>query len=132
MSDDEKVGSVAEEAAKLLGAIQDWAKENGSDYAQAAAGLADGARSSMGSLNEHIATGAEECRYCPVCQVISAVRRTSPEFKAHLAAAGISLMQAVEELMATRPTSGHGKSHNGPVERIDLAGADGEWDEDWD
>ena len=29
-------------------------------------------------VNEHIATGSEDCRYCPVCQVIHVVRADQP------------------------------------------------------
>jgi len=34
------VGSVGEEAAKLLGALSDWARDQGTDYAGSAAGAA--------------------------------------------------------------------------------------------
>jgi hypothetical protein len=77
----------------------------------------------MHTFNEHIATGAEECRYCPVCQVIHLVRATSPEVKAHLAVAASSLMQAAAGVLATHvPTE-----QKGPVEKIDLDDTD--WDE---
>jgi hypothetical protein len=78
------VGSVGEEAAKLLSALQDWATESG-------AGFSD--------LHEHLATGSDECRYCPVCRAISLVRQTSPEVRAHLTAAAGSLLQAAAGLM---------------------------------
>ena len=41
MSDggDQTVGGVGEEAAKLLQALQDWAKESGSEYADATAAI---------------------------------------------------------------------------------------------
>ena len=35
------VGSAAEEAAKLLGAVSEWAREHGSDVGTAFGGLAD-------------------------------------------------------------------------------------------
>ncbi len=41
--DGEDVGSVSEEAAKLLHALQDWAKESGTEYAGATAAAAEGA-----------------------------------------------------------------------------------------
>jgi hypothetical protein len=98
----EPVGSVGEEAAKLFSALQDWATDSG-------AGFAD--------LHEHLATDSEECRYCPVCRAISLVRQTSPEVRAHLAAAAGSLLQAAAGLLETaqppaRPDRG--------VQRIDL------------
>jgi hypothetical protein len=116
-SGDEPVGSVGEEAAKLLHALQDWAKESGGDYAGAAAGAVSGATSSLHDINEHIATGGEDCRYCPVCQVIHAVRHTSPEVKAHLASAASSLMHAAAGVLATQVPRSDRPSG---VEKIDL------------
>jgi hypothetical protein len=121
------VGSVGEEAAKLFAALSDWAREQGTDHAGAATGAAAGAAAAMSetmhSFNEHIATGSEDCRYCPVCQVIHAVRETSPEVKAHLTVAASSLVQAVAGILATHvPTDA-----TSPVQKIDLD--DGDWDE---
>jgi hypothetical protein len=131
MNDKDKqapVGSVGEEAAKLLHALQEWAKESGSDYANATAAAAAGAAVTLQSINEHVATGDQECKYCPVCQVISAVRETSPEVKAHLATAATSLMHAVAGAMATHvPDSGGAKRSEQGVEKIDL---DDDWDDD--
>jgi hypothetical protein len=129
MSDpDESVGSVAEEAAKLLHALQDWAKESGSEYAEAAATAAEGAASAVHRVDEHIATGAAECSYCPVCRVISAVRDTSPEVRQHLTSAATSLMHAAAGLLNTHvpePPKGH---TDGGVEKIDVS--DDEWEDD--
>ncbi|MGZ4595096.1 MAG: hypothetical protein ACXV3C_14650 [Actinomycetes bacterium] len=119
----EPVGSVGEEAAKLFAALSGWAKDQGSDAAGTAAGAAAAMSQTMHSLNDHIATGAEECRYCPVCQVIHAVRTTSPEVKAHLAVAASSLMQAAAGVLATQVPP----DRKGPVEKIDLD--DSGWDD---
>jgi len=118
----ESVGSVGEEAAKLLGALSGWARDQGSDYAGSAGALAH----KVQDVNEHIATGSEDCRYCPVCQVIHVVRQTSPEVRNHLSVAASSLLQAAAGLLATNPTS-HTRSPS--VEKIDLD-ADTTWDED--
>jgi hypothetical protein len=108
---DDPVGSLAEEAAKLLGAVSGWAKEHGDGW------------STLGDdLHEHLATGSPECTWCPICRTVSAFRQTSPEVRAHLASAASSLMMAVSGMMATRPASGAEG-----VERIDL---DEEWTED--
>lgn len=132
MNDDEQepVGSVGEEAAKLVIALQGWAREHGADYANAAAEAASGAASSIDSINQHIATGGRDCRYCPICQVISAVRETSPELTQHLSTAATSLMHAVAGVLAPQapdqkkqPRAGSG------VEKIDLSDAE-DWDED--
>lgn len=132
MSEDdenEPVGSVGEEAAKLLSAFQGWAEESGSDYANAAAGAASGTAFSLNSINEHIATGGKECRYCPLCQVISAVRETSPEVKQHLTSAATSFLQAVAGILATQVPDQNKSRRDSAVEKIDLS--DGEdWEEE--
>ena len=107
----EPVGSVAEEAAKLLGAFSGWAKEHG-----------DGLSSFTDGLNEHVATGSAECTWCPVCRTVAAIRQTSPEVVGHLTSAASSLMLAVSGMMAP-PQPGR----DGGVERIPL---DDEWPED--
>jgi hypothetical protein len=129
MSDaDESVGSVTEEAAKLLHALQDWAKESGSEYAGAAATAAEGAAAAVHRVDEHIATGAPECSYCPVCRVISAVRSTSPEVRQHLTTAATSLMHAAAGLLATQMPEPSKERADGGVEKIDLS--DDEWEDD--
>jgi hypothetical protein len=56
---------------------------------------------------EHIATGAPECRYCPVCRAIAASRTSGPDVVSHVMSAGESLYAAVREAVAgferTRP-----------------------------
>jgi hypothetical protein len=76
-----------------------------------------------------------------VCQVISAVRATSPEVKQHLATAATSLLHAatgVLEAHAQRRPDGDGqrgqggraRRDQGPVEKIDLSDdADSEWED---
>jgi hypothetical protein len=118
----EPVGSVGEEAAKLFAALSGWARDQGTEYAGSAAGAAAAMSETMHTVNEHIATGAEECRYCPVCQVIHLVRTTSPEVKAHLAVAASSLMHAAAGVLSTQVPA----EKKGPVEKIDLD------DTDWD
>ena len=114
------VGTLGEEAVKLLQALQDWTRETTGDAGRRApVGL-------LSELNDHIATGGKDCQYCPVCQVIAAVRATSPEVKHHLSVAASSLLQAAAGVLAT-PTSP--RRDSGPVEHIDLDGDDWE-DED--
>ena len=120
------VGSVGEEAAKLLGALSDWARDQGTDYAGSAAGAASSFAHAVKDVNEHLATGSADCRYCPVCQVIHVVRDTNPEVRAHLATAASSLMQAAAGLLATHTDGPAGRA---PVEKIDLDDSSS-WDED--
>jgi len=119
---DEPVGSVGEEAAKLFAALSTWARDQGVEHVGTAAGAASAVSEAMHSINEHVATGSEDCRYCPVCQVIHLVRTTSPEVKAHLAVAASSLMHAAAGVLATQVPA----DKKGPVEKIDLD------DTDWD
>ena len=86
---DAGVGSVAEEAAKLLGALQDWAGEHGSAPGETAQRLTEGLRVAA----DHVGHD-QGCRYCPVCITINRVRQTSPEVREHLTAAIGSLAQA--------------------------------------
>ena len=109
------VGSVAEEAALLFSALADWAKDHGA----AAQGMAGSAAHAFGEVNDHIATGGDDCRYCPVCQAIHVVRETSPEVKAHLALAANSLVQAAAGLLATHLPRDE-STPSAPVEKIDL------------
>jgi hypothetical protein len=110
---------VGEEAAKLLGALSDWARDQGSDVGQGLGGLASQAAASMQEINDHIATGSTECTYCPICRTVHAVRETSPEVRAHLAQAASSLLQAASGLLATiPPPEASGRAPG--VERIDL------------
>ena len=126
----EPVGSLGEEAAKLLHALQGWAKDSGSDYADATAAAAEGAAGAFTKLNEHIATGSQDCKYCPVCQAISLVRHTSPEVKANLANAAASLMQAAAGVMATHVTDqAKARRAGSSVEKIDLSD-EADWEDD--
>jgi hypothetical protein len=112
----EPVGSLGEEAAKLLGALSDWARDQGTDYAGSAAGAAGAFTHTLHDIDEHVATGSADCRYCPVCQAIHVVRQTSPEVRTHLAMAAGSLMNAAAGLLATRAQD---RARPG-VEKIDL------------
>lgn len=117
--DRERVGSVAEEAAKLLGALSGWAKEHGDGVTD---GLSAGWSSFADELHQHVATGSPECTWCPICRAVGVVRQTSPEVRAHLASAASSLMLAVSGMMATHPPASDDR-----VQRIDL---DDDWPED--
>jgi hypothetical protein len=101
---DEPVGSVGEEAAKLLGALAGWA----GDHAR--------------EVNEHLATGDAECLYCPICRTVHAVRQASPEVKAQLTSAASSFLQAAAGLVSA---AGQGGPPAPRVQHIDLDDTDG-------
>ena len=96
------VGSAAEEAARLFAAVEEWARTRAST-------LLD---------EEHLATGSAECRVCPVCQAVGALRHVRPEAVEHLLDAAASFVAA---LRATAATPGPEGPPPGPrVERIDV------------
>lgn len=133
----EAVGSVGEEAAKLFGALSDWARDQGSDLGTGLSGVAAHAATTAREVNEHVATGAPECTYCPICRTVHAVRQASPEVRTQLALAASSLMQAAAGLLATAVPQEE-RRRGEPVEHIDLDldedggnGAGAVPDDDW-
>lgn len=141
-SRDEQLGSAAEEAAKLFGALGDWAKQHSGDVANnlavgltaGLAGLASHAQTAAADLgrdlDEHLATGAPECTYCPICRTVHVVREASPDVMAHLTSAAISLMQAASAVIAAAAASGSTARRGPTVEKIDLDPEHG-WSDDW-
>ena len=118
------VGSLGEEAARLLNALSDWAREHAGEAGEGLSGLATQAAASAHDLNEHLATGSAECMVCPVCRTVHAVRQLSPEVKEHLNTAVTSLAQAAAAIMA--PTNARNGGSPGDVEHIDIDMGD-EW-----
>ncbi|GAB7004248.1 hypothetical protein JCM18899A_17210 [Nocardioides sp. AN3] len=105
----DRIGSAAEEAAKLFGALSGWASDLGH------------------GLDAHLATGAPECTYCPICRTVHVLREASPEIKSHLASAAASLLQAAAGVLAAAASStGQERDRSAGVENIDLDG-----DQDW-
>jgi len=108
---DEQVGSLADEAVRLFGALSDWARD------------------ATEEVNEHLATGSAECTWCPVCRTVHAVRQASPEVRAHLAVAASALLQAAAGVLATAmPPEGGAGARDSGVEHIDL---DDDFDGAW-
>ena len=125
------VGSVGEEAAKLFGALQDWARSATGPPAAGSgspsgAGLGAGPGAGWGAafrhVDEHLATGDGSCTLCPVCQVITRLRGTSPEVRMHLAVAARALLEAAAGLLETRVPP---EARSGGVQRIDLDDEEG-------
>lgn len=118
---EEPVGSLGEEAAKLLGAVSEWAREQGTDLGEGVAAMAGQAAAVARELDGHIATGDPECRYCPVCRSVHVVRHASPEVRAHLATAATSFMQAAVGMLAAATPADPGRhDRSSSVEHIDL------------
>jgi hypothetical protein len=109
---DEPVGSVGDEAAKLLGALADWAGEHARE------------------VDEHLATGSAECLYCPICRTVHAVRHANPEVKAQLVTAASTFLQAAAGLLAA--AGGAEPRADSRVQHIDLDADDPDPDPDED
>jgi hypothetical protein len=119
----EPVGSVAEEAAKLFAVLQQAAADaRGADHSAGRAAddrprrehdvpehdvpaddvPADGVRADDGAGEHEHGTarcGGPECQWCPICQLISRVRNTSPETVEHLATAAAGVLGSVRSLL---------------------------------
>ncbi|MGB8652727.1 MAG: hypothetical protein WCD35_18920 [Mycobacteriales bacterium] len=93
----ETVGSAAEEAAKLLAAVQEWTRTRFD--------------------SAHFATGGSECQVCPVCQAVAALRQVKPETVEHLLDAAASLVAALKSTVGTHPQPPGG---GGRVQHIDV------------
>ena len=100
-------GGVGEEAARLLEAVQEWAR--------GAAGTAAGTAGEPWTAR--ICTDALECQLCPLCRLIALVRGTQPEVIEHLADATASLAAAIRELLAAGERD---RTRADGVERIDI------------
>ena len=82
------------------------------------AGMAGQAAAAVRDVDQHLATGAEECTYCPVCRTVHLVRQASPEVREHLTTAASSFLQAAAAMLAS---SAPAKDAPGAgLERIDL------------
>lgn len=94
----DSVGSAAEEAARLLAAVQDWARSRFD--------------------HEHLATGSAECQVCPVCQGIAALRQVRPETVEHLLDAAASFVAAVKSTLPATPPD---RPRSERVQHIDVS-----------
>ena len=124
-----EVGSLADEAARLFAAATDWARQHTGDSGTAAASSAPRAGDWPGQ--EHIATGAPECRWCPICQAISLLRTTSPDMKEHVASLVVvarQILDSVAESVGDTGSASKPRPESKPdVEHIDLS-EDDPWD----
>jgi hypothetical protein len=92
-------GPLAEEAARLVEALGEWA------------------RSAAGGVSMPAAGGGAECQVCPFCQVLALLRRTQPETFGHLADASASMVAALRTVVERHD---HNGTRTSGVERIDL------------
>lgn len=83
-------GTAAEEALRLLDAVQGWAR-----------------RTFPPPQGEHPA----ECQWCPVCQLAAVLRGEHPEITARITEAGLALAGLVRSLADAASAAGHDGQH---------------------
>jgi hypothetical protein len=117
---------MAEEAAKLFGAVEGWLHSaRGGDAGDAAAAHprpndgepADAAEADAPTGAPHL---GPECRVCPVCQLIHVVRGSRPELLEHLSVAATHLAQALRIGIETSEHKWTARRPDAGVERIDI------------
>jgi hypothetical protein len=111
----EPVGSLAEEAAKLVAALS-------SIQPGARSGHPHDEHDEHDEDDEHGPVAAE-CRYCPLCAVARATRSMTPEVREHLTSAASSLLLAARSILdeAVAKAGTDAADPQKPVEKIDLA-----------
>jgi hypothetical protein len=111
------VGSLGEEAVRLLSAMSAWAEEHsgagpvGEPAARPAPDRPAGER-----------PAACDCQWCPVCQVAAKVRAANPELRDQLVLSGLAITSAARALLeslAAPPAAGPEAPVD--VEHIDLS-----------
>jgi hypothetical protein len=124
-----QVGSLADEAARLFAAATDWARQYTADSGTGPAPSAP--RSGDWPGHEHIATGAPECRWCPICQAISLLRTTTPDMKEHVGSLVVVARQILDSVAESVGEPGSASKprpeSKSDVEHIDLS-EDDPWD----
>ncbi|MDQ3484749.1 MAG: hypothetical protein M3445_04980, partial [Actinomycetota bacterium] len=103
------VGSLTEEAAKLLAVLQGWT-----------AAPAETSENDPDANTSHDPDGSE-CRWCPHCRLVRAAKATSPEAREHLTHAATSFALAVQELLATTPEPAERAEDSERTERTERA-----------
>ena len=104
---DAAVGSVAEEATRLLEALGRSQARPSEDTRAEDTAPGDGARQA-GDEHVHVAMGdAQTCSWCPVCRSVSVLRGVSPETLGRLADLATTAATVLADL-ATRHTESSG------------------------
>jgi hypothetical protein len=114
-ADGDGLGSLAEEATRLLGAVQDWAARTFPDPAD---------RPDSGGHSS-------DCQWCPLCQFVGVLRGERPDVTERVAEAGTALVTALRAVVDAVSGAGAASAaaHRAPgpsspgrprVQRIDL------------
>ncbi|MBW8480872.1 hypothetical protein [Actinomadura parmotrematis] len=114
---EQQPGDVLDEAVRLLAVLRRRAGALGGSARRAASGGPGGGDAWGDAVDEaadeaadeardaalrdpHIATGAPECRNCPICRAIAVARESGPDAGRHARAAGRSLLAAGLDVVA--------------------------------
>lgn len=110
MTEREPIGTLAEEAAKLLAVVHGWVGDPAT-----AASTPEGDEEQR---HDHGAPeAAAECRWCPLCQLMRMAMATSPDVRAHLSQAAVSMALALKGLLEESPSTA---GRTTPLEKIDV------------
>lgn len=105
----EPVGSLGEEAVRLLSAMSAWAEDH--------SGTAPG-----GDIPPRRQEAACACQWCPVCQVAARVRSADPELRQQLVLSGLALTGVARALLAALAAPPAPEpARRADVEHIDLS-----------
>jgi hypothetical protein len=97
---DESRPPLADEAVRLIGAVQEWARQT-----------------FPAGRDGH---GGPECEWCPLCQFMAVLRGERPEVTERVAEAGSAVASAFRALMDAASTGTSGQPGTPRVQRIDL------------
>ncbi|HEY3603304.1 MAG TPA: hypothetical protein VGL04_01435 [Sporichthyaceae bacterium] len=103
-SSTDPLGNASQEAARLLDALGQW--------------LGARAGPETHGWGDHLATGAAECRLCPLCRLIALARETSPELAGHLDDALRSVSSALRLVGDHLSTGAEGERRHSGFETI--------------
>jgi hypothetical protein len=117
-------GDVLDEAVKLFEVLRRRISASSAGGPRPAPGDVWG-QATYDEPTPHIATGAPECQYCPVCRAIAAARTSGPGIADQMMDVGQSLYMVVREALEafdrphphTTPEPGHAtRTPSGPEE----------------
>lgn len=121
---DAAVGSVAEEAARLLEALgrpqppRDEPTSRATDTGARAAAPAGAGGDASGSEHVHVAMGdAETCTWCPVCRSVTLLKGVSPETLGRLADLATAAATVFADLASRHTSTSSGTAERAPAER---------------
>ncbi len=86
-------GAAAAQALRLLAGVQEWVRHDLGPHVAAAPHV----------TAARLATGAPECRYCPLCAAIAVLRGDRPEVTEKLVEAGSALLTALRAVFEPVP-----------------------------